>query len=88
MVSYFNHHFHMAYCKLGMPYTISIEGTIQIYLNSMDHLTAIFLRILPAIAEVITFTKQANPNGGGLMLPPQAITTMPTYPVKASMMPS
>ena len=43
----------------------------------MDHLTTIFLRRLPTenidtldkvLTEAITFTKQANPNGGGLRL--------------------
>ena len=80
-----------------MPYTIPVEAAIQIYFNVMDHLTAIFLRRLPAtnidtldkvFIEMITFTKQANPNGGGLMLPTQAIITMPTYPTTKPMMPS
>ena len=57
---------------------IPIEDIIHIYLNSMDHLMAIFLRILPMMdidtfekvfSEAITFIKQANPNGGGLMPP-------------------
>ena len=38
--------------------------------------------------EVITFTKKAKPNGGGLMLLAQAITTMPIYPVRELMMPN
>lgn len=97
MVSCFNHHFHMAYHKLEMPYTIPIEAMSQIYLNSMDHLMIIFLRRLPtanintldkAFSKEITFMKQANPNGGGLMPPTQAITTIPTYPVGAPVMPS
>jgi hypothetical protein len=97
IVSRFNHHFHMAYCKLEMPYTIPVEATIQIYLNYMDHLMAIFLRRLPTtnidtlekfFLGAITFTKQANPNGGGLMPLAQAITTIPTYPFVALMMPS
>ena len=77
IVPCFNHHFHVAYHKLEMPYTIPVEVAIQIYLNAMNHLTAIFLRRLPpenintlekVFAEAITFTKQGNPNGRGLML--------------------
>jgi len=87
----------MACHKLETPYTIPIEATIQIYLNSMDHLMAIFLRRLPAtdidtleksFFETITFTKQANPNGGGLMPPTQSIATILTYPIGAPPMPS
>ena len=75
-----------------MPYTIPIGVAIQIYLNAMDALTMIFLRRLPPIdidtlekvfVEAIMFTKQANPNGGGMMLPTQAVTTMLTYPMGA-----
>lgn len=53
----------------------------------MDPLNTILLRRLPAndintlekvFAEVITFTKQANPNGGGLMLLVQIVTTILT----------
>ena len=63
----------------------------------MDHLTTIFLRRLPAanidtldkvFIEAITFTNQANLNGGGLMLPAQAIITIPTYMVGTPMMSS
>ena len=95
-VSRFNHRFHMAYRKLETPYSIPVEATIQIYFNAMDALTEIFLRRLPpadidtlkkVFTEEITFTKQANPNGGGMMLLPQAVTTMPTYPVGAPTMP-
>ena len=87
----------MAYHKIETPYTIPFEATIQIYLNAMDTLTAIFLRRLPpgdidtlekVFAEAIMFTKQANPNGGGMMLPVQAITTIPTYLVGAPTVPS
>ena len=62
----------------------------------MDALTTLFLRRLPPVnidtlekffAEVIMFMKQANPNGGGMMLLVQAITTIPTYPVGAPTMP-
>ena len=89
IVSCFNHHFHIAYHKLEMPYTIPFGSAIQIYLNAMDSLTVIFMRRLPlgdidtldkVFAKVIMFTKQANPNGGGMMLPMQTITTIPTYP--------
>lgn len=38
--------------------------------------------------EAITFTKQANPNGGGLMLPAQAIVATPTYLATTPAMPS
>ena len=74
----FNHPFHMAYHRLETPYTILVEVAIQICLNAMDPLTAIFLRRLLAIdidtldkvfVEAITFMKQVNPNGGGMMLP-------------------
>ena len=87
----------MAYCKLEMPYTIPVEASIQIYFNAMDHITTIFLRRLPKVnidtldkvfTEEITFTKQANPNGGGLMLPTQAIIIMPAYPAMTPMVPS
>ena len=63
----------------------------------MDHLIAIFLRRLSienidtldkVFLEAITYTKQSNPNGGGLMPPTQAITMMPTYPIGEPMMPS
>ena len=73
-----------------MPYIIPIEATIQIYLNAIDALTMIFLRRLPPVnidtlekffAEAITFMKQANPNGGGMILPMQVVTTIPTYHV-------
>ena len=68
----------MAYRKLETPYTIPFEVAIQIYLDAMEPLTSIFLRILPVVnintlekvfSESITFTKQADPNGRGLMLP-------------------
>ena len=58
----------------------------------MDSLTTIFLRRLPlgnidtfkkVFVEVITFTKQANPNGGGMMLPTQVVMKIPTYPMGA-----
>ena len=97
IVSRFSHFFHMAYRKLEMPYTIPVGDAIQIYLNAMDALTAIFLRRLPlanidtldkVFAEVITFAKQANPNGGGMMLLTQVVITMPTYPIGAPTMPS
>ena len=80
-----------------MSYTIPVGATIQIYLNAMDALTMIFLRRLPlgdidtldkVFVEAITFTKQANPNGGGMMLPTQEVTTMPTYPMGAPTIPS
>lgn len=67
----------MAYRKLEFPYTVPMRDVIQIYLSSMDHLTAIFLRRLPVAyidtlekvsEEAITFTKHANPNGGGMMM--------------------
>ena len=63
----------------------------------MDHLTTIFLRRLPTtninilekvFTKEITFTKQANPNGGGLMLPAQAVMVMSKYPIKVHTMPS
>lgn len=75
-ISRFNHFFHMMYQRMESPYTIPLEVVIHIYLNSMDQLTTIFLRRLPTIntntleevfQEVVTFTKQANPNGGGSM---------------------
>ena len=87
----------MAYHKLEMPYSILVGAVIQIYLNAMDALTTIFLRRLPlanidtldkVFVEAITFTKQANPNGGGMILSTQAVTMMPTYPVGAPTMPS
>ena len=95
--SCFNHHFHMAYRMLEIPYTIPIGATIQIYLNAMDALTAIIMRRLPlgdidilnkVFEKVITFMKQSNPNGGGMMLPTQEVTMMPTYPVGAPKVPS
>ena len=97
IVSHFNHRFHMAYHKLEALYTILVGVAIQIYLNAMDALTTIFLRRLPladidtldkVFAEAIAFMKQANPNRGGMMLPPQAVTTMPTYPVGVPTIPS
>ena len=95
-VSCFNQHFHMAYYKLEMPYTIIVEAFIHIYMNDMGPLTGLFLRRIPptnidtlekVFAEAIMFTKQANPNGEGMMHPGQAITTIPTYPIGAPMVP-
>ena len=63
----------------------------------MDTLIVIFIRRLPlgdidtldkVFAEAITFTKQANPNRGGMMLPTQAVTMIPTYPMGAPTLPS
>ena len=96
IVSRFNHRFHMAYHKLEIPYTIPIGASIQIYLNAMDPLNIIFLRRLTLVnidilekvfVEVITFTKQANPNGGGMMLLVEVVTTIPTYPIAAPTVP-
>ena len=73
-----------------MPYIIPIEAAIQIYFNDMDSLTMIFLRRFPLVnintlekffTEAITFTKQANPNGGGMILPAKVVTTIQTYHV-------
>ena len=97
IVSHFNHHFYMAYRKLEMPYIIPIEATIQIYLNAIDALTMIFLRRLPPVnidtlekffAEAITFMKQANPNGGGMIFSMQAITNIQIYHIGVPNMPS
>ena len=80
-----------------MSYTIPGEADIQIYLNVMDPLMAIFLRRLPLgnintlekfFAKAIMFTKQANPNGGGIMPLAQVITTIPTYTIGSPMVPS
>ena len=96
-ISRFNHRFHMAYRRLESPYTLPVEAAVQVYLNAMDPLTAIFIRRLPAadidtlekvFTEAITFTRQANPNGGGMMPPTQAVATIPTYPIGAPPMPS
>ncbi len=63
----------------------------------MDALTMIFFRRLPigdidtlekVFAEAITFMKQANPIGGGMMLLTQVVTMMPTYPMGAPTVPS
>ncbi len=63
----------------------------------MDHLMTIFLQRLPTtnidtllkvFKEEITFTKQPNPNRGGLMVPTQNNTMVPTYPTRAQVMPS
>ena len=48
IVSCFNHYFYMAYRKLETQYTILVGASIQIYLNAMDALTAIFLTRLLA----------------------------------------
>lgn len=96
-ILHFNHRFHMTYHRLESPYLIPVEAAIQIYLNATDPLTTIFLRRLPAIdidtlekvfTEAIMFTKQANPNGGGMMPPTQAVATIPTYLIGAPPMPS
>ena len=80
-----------------MTYTIPLGAAIQIYLNVMDPLPAIFLRRLPlgdintlekVFVELITFTKQANPNGGGMMLLTQVVTIRPTYLMGAPIVPS
>ncbi len=87
----------MAYRKLETLYTISVEAAIQVYFNAMDPLTVIFLRRLPAanidtldkvFAELIMFTKQANPNGGGMMFPTQTVPTMPTVAMGVPIVPS
>lgn len=79
IISRYNHRFHMAYQKMESPYTLLLPTTIQIYFNSMDQLMAILLRRLPPMdidtlekvfQEAVTFTKQANPNGGGSMKVP------------------
>ena len=97
IISCFNHCFYMAYHKLQSPYNIPVEATIQIYLNALDHLTTIFLRRLPptnidtlerVFSKGMTFTKEANPNKGGLMFPAQAITIVLTYLVRVPTMPS
>ena len=63
----------------------------------MDPLTTIFLRRLPAkdidtlekvFVEAIMFIKQANPNGGEMMLPRQVVTMMPTYHMGEPLVPS
>ena len=63
----------------------------------MDHLTTIFLRIFPTIdinaldkvfEESIILTKQANPNGGGLMVLTQASTIIITYHDRVQVIPS
>ena len=87
----------MAYYKVDTPYTIPVETTIHIYINAMEHLTSVFLWRVPntdidtldkVFIEEITFTKQANPNGGGLMVLAQASTTILMYPNGSQVMPS
>ena len=96
-ISCFNHFFYMAYHKFQSPYNIPVEASIQIYLNALDPLTAIFLTRLPptnidtlerVFSKAMTFTKQANPIRGGLTLLAQAITIVLTYPVRVPMIPS
>lgn len=96
-ISHFNHHFLMEYCKLETPYTIIVGSAIQIYLCSMDHGTIIFLRRLnvadiqtlgKVFEEVVTFTKHANPNRGGMMVPTHATLIVPPYHVGAQSTPS
>ena len=56
----------MAYRRLESPYMIPVEVVIQVYLNAMDPLTAIFIRRLLTVdidklekvfTEAITFTR-------------------------------
>ena len=64
---------------------VTLPIAIQNYLNSMDQLTVIFLWKLPPIdidtlekvfQEVVTFTKQENPNRGGNMIVSLPINTI------------
>ena len=90
-ISRYNHKFHIVYKRMESPFIVALPIEIQTYLDSMDYFMMIFLWQLPLanidtleklFQEVVTFTKQANPNGVGTMIIPLPIgiaNVLPPY---------